>query len=292
MGRNTILALTCLAVFALGSGCGGQRKVVVGSKNFTEQLILAEMIAQQLERCAEVPVERRFHLGGTLLAHQAMLSGEIDIYPEYTGTALMTVLKESPEGRTAKEVFQRVQTEYRERYGIEWLEPLGFQNTFAMAVPGELARQHGWNSLSDAARSGFAFRLGVGYEFEQRADGLPGLLKIYPLRLEGSPRSMDLGLLYKAIEQGQVDMVAGNSTDGMISAMGLKVLEDDQGFFPPYEAAVLVRREIMANHQSMESCLVSLSGSMAETQIQRANGAIDSGKQSVVEIAAELLGGE
>lgn len=291
MGRNTVLALAALAILALTGGCGGQHKIVVGSKNFTEQLILGEMVAQQIERCADLPVERRFHLGGTLLAHQAMLAGEIDVYPEYTGTALMTVLKESPSG-SAGDVFEHVRKAYRERFGIEWLDPLGFENTFAMAVPGDLAQKHGWRTLSDAARSGFTFRLGVGYEFEQRADGLPGLLKTYPLRLEGAPRSMDLGLLYRAIEQGQVDMVAGNSTDGMIATMGLRVLEDDQGYFPPYEAALLVRGELVKNDRKLRSCLMVLSGRVSEERVRQANGMIDSSKLSVEEIASVLVGGE
>jgi len=246
------------------------------------------MIAQQIEKCADLPVERRFHLGGTLLAHQAIISGEIDIYPEYTGTALTTVLKEAPAG-SAQEVFERVRTAYRERFGIKWLDPLGFENTFAMAVPGDLAARLGLRTLSDAAASGFEFRLGVGYEFEQRADGLTGLLKTYPVRLEGAPRSMDLGLLYKAIEQGQVDMVAGNSTDGMIASMGLQVLEDDKRFFPPYEAAVLVRQASLNSFTGVGACLAYLSGRVTQEDIRRANLAVDSGNQRLASIATALL---
>lgn len=268
--------------------CGGSRKIVVGAKNFTEQLILGEMIAQQIEHCAGLPVERRFHLGGTLLAHQAMLSGEIDVYPEYTGTALMTVLKESPSGGK-NAVFARVRNVYRERFGIEWLEALGFENTFAMAVRGELARQKGWHTLSDAARSGFAFRLGVGYEFEQREDGLPGFLKTYPMRLDGAPRAMDLGLLYKAIEQDQVDMVAGGSTDGMIDVMGLQVLEDDRGYFPPYEAAVVVRGATAIEYPRLTGCLGALSGTLSATRIRGANQLVDESRVPLEAIALRLL---
>jgi osmoprotectant transport system substrate-binding protein len=288
MGRNTILALT-LFVCGFAVGCGGPRRVVVGSKSFTEQFILGELIALQIERCAGLPVDRKFGLGGALLAHQAITSGEIDVYPEYTGTALSSIAKEEPEGRTKEEVFARLRQVYRERYGVEWLGPLGFENTFAMAVPRELARKHGLRTLSDAVQSGVAFRLGVGYEFEQRPDGLPGLLQVYPLPLDGPPRAMDLGLLYRAIEQGQVDLVAGNSTDGQIAAMGLVVLEDDRRFFPPYEAAVVVRQQVLERFTPLRGCLEGLSGNLPLERIQKANRAVDRGESSAREAAAEML---
>jgi glycine betaine/choline ABC-type transport system substrate-binding protein len=278
-----------IVVCGCASGCGGTRGIVVGSKNFTEQLILGEVVAQQIERCAGLPVERRFQLGGTLMAHQAMQAGEIDVYPEYTGTALLTVLKESPRGMTAADVRQRVRTVYRERYGMEWLDPLGFQNTFAMAVPGSLARMQGWRTLSDAASSQFAFRLGVGYEFEQREDGLPGLRKVYPFQLNGAPRSMDLGLLYRAVEQGQVEMVAGNSTDGAIARMGLVVLEDDRGYFPPYEAAVLLRGDVSERHPRVRGCLEQLSGRLDEESMRTANEQVESGQHSAEDVAKRVL---
>lgn len=287
MVRIKILA-SAILLAAFLMGCGGPRKIVVGSKNFTEQLILGEMIAQHIEQCAGLAVERRFHLGGTLLAHQAMLNGEIDVYPEYTGTALMTVLNESPSGGKDA-VFARVRSVYRERFGIDWLEPLGFENTFAMAVRSELARERGWRTLSDAVRSGFAFRLGVGYEFEQRADGLPGLMKTYPLRLNGAPRAMDLGLLYKAIEQDQVDMVAGGSTDGMIAAMGLQVLEDDRGYFPPYEAALVARGEVLGSNEGLRKCLDGFSGALRDEAMREANRAVDANAESVESVATLLL---
>jgi glycine betaine/choline ABC-type transport system substrate-binding protein len=288
MGRNTILALSFF-LCGLTIGCGGPKPIVVGAKNFTEQFILGELIAQQIERCAGLPVERKFGLGGALLAHQAITSGEIDLYPEYTGTALASVVKESPAGRTKEQVLARVREVYRERYGVEWLEPLGFENTFAMAVPGDLARKHGLRTLSDAVRSGLAFRLGVGYEFEQRPDGLPGLRQVYPLKLDGTPQAMDLGLLYRAIEQGQVDLVAGNSTDGAIASMGLVVLEDDQRFFPPYEAAVLVRKRVLEQHAPLRGCLEGLAGRVTVEAMRRANRIVESGGVTEREAAAGLL---
>ncbi len=287
MDRNTLLASFVLLLIAFGIGCGGQRPIVVGSKNFTEQWILGELIAQQIEGCAHLPVERRFGLGGTLLAHQAIVSGEIDIYPEYTGTALTTVLHEDPAGRTPEQILARVREFYREKFGVLWLDPLGFENTFAMAIPGQLARQRRLRTLGDAARSDFAFRLGVGYEFEQRPDGLSGLLKLYPLKLDGAPRSMDLGLLYKAIEQGQVDMVAGNSTDGQIAAMALTVLEDDRNYFPPYWAAVLVRNAL--SNTPVPGCLSQLSGRISLEAIRDANRRMEAGSQEAHESARRIL---
>lgn len=288
MGRNKILALS-LFVCGLSIGCGGPKPIVVGTKNFTEQFVLGELIAQQVERCAGLPVERKFGLGGALLAHQAITNGEIDLYPEYTGTALASVVKEPPEGRTKEQVLARVREVYRERFGVEWLEPLGFENTFAMAVPGDLARRHGLRTLSDAARSGLAFRLAVGYEFEQRPDGLPGLLRVYPLKLEGTPRAMDLGLLYRAIEQGQVDLVAGNSTDGPIASMGLAVLEDDHRFFPPYEAAVLARRQTLEAHATLRGCLEGLAGRVTVEAMRQANRRVEAGEKTAQEAATGLL---
>lgn len=261
--------------------------MVVASKNFTEQLILGEIIAQQVEGCAGLPVERRLNLGGTLLAHQAITSGEVDLYPEYTGTALMSVLKEQPAGQ-AEAVLARVREVYEQQWDVTWLAPLGFENTFAMAVPRTLADEHELRTLSDAARSGVAWRLGVGYEFEQRPDGLPGLLRVYPLKLSGAPRTMDLGLLYRAMEQKQVDMVAASSTDGMLATLGLRVLEDDQHFFPPYEAVILVRKNTLTEHANLRGCLEALSGSISAEEMRRMNRQADSGG-SMEQIARDFL---
>lgn len=287
MDRNTVLG--CLFVIFLGValGCGGRKSIVVGAKNFTEQFVLGEIIAQQIEGCADLPVERRFNLGGTLLAHQAITSGNIDVYPEYTGTALTTVLKESASG-PAEAVLESVREAYKQRFGVRWLDPLGFENTFAIAVPGTIAENRGLRTLSEAAASGIAWRLGVGYEFEQRPDGLPGLLEIYPLRISGTPRSMDLGLLYRAIQQGQVDMIAGNSTDAMITAMGLQVLDDDKGFFPPYQAAILVREETIAAYPESVRCLNLLSGSFTVETMRQINGRVDAGVPAE-QVASEYL---
>ena len=288
MARNPILACAFLLASLLICGCGERKGVVVGAKNFTEQLILGEIISQQVERCAGVPVERRLNLGGTLLAHQAIVSGEIDIYPEYSGTALTSVLNEAPR-HDAAAVLARVREEYLRRWGVRWLDSLGFENTFAMAIPEALAERNALRTLSDAARSGIGWSLGVGYEFEERPDGLPGLLQTYPLKLESAPRTMDLGLLYSAIGQGQVNMVAANSTDGMLEAMRLRVLEDDRRFFPPYEAAILVREETLGRIAGLRGCLESLSGKFSETRMRALNLQADRGETDLRTVATEAI---
>ncbi len=214
----------------------------MGSKNFTEQVVLGEIIAQQLERRLHVHVERSLNLGGTLLAHQALVSGQIDLYPEYTGTALSAVLKDPLDNDPAG-VLARVRSEYLQKFQVEWLDPLGIDDSFAMVVSGALARQKKLDTLTDASAAEGTWTLGVGYEFEQRVDGLTALDKTYHLKWAASPKTMDLGLLYKALEQGQVTMIAANTTDGLLSKLDVKVLADDKRAFPPYQVCVAVREQ-------------------------------------------------
>ena len=222
-------AASLLLTIFVAAGCSSKPHVVVGSKNFTEQVLLGEIIAQQIEQKAQVPVERKLNLGGTLLAHEALKQGGIDLYPEYTGTALTAVLKE-PVLRDPGAVLERVRDAYRP-LGLVWLNPLGFDNTFAMVVRTDTARNEGLRSLSDAARRPQPWRLGVGYEFIQRPDGLDGLVRAYGLRLDGNPVSMDLGLLYPALESGRVGMAAASATDGRLADKGFTVLADDRHYF-------------------------------------------------------------
>lgn len=241
MDRTKIVAgLMGLCLAALcGGGCGQAPAVVVGSKNLTEQALLGEMMAQQIERRLHVKVERKLNLGGTLLAHRALVNGEIDLYPEYTGTALTAVLKQHPMQDPAA-VLNSVRTLYRSEWKLDWLEPLGFDNTFAMIVTGAEARANHLKTLSDAAAA-HPWRLGVGYEFAGRPDGLDGLLSTYGIHMAATPQTMDLGLLYTALEGKQVDMIAASATDGQISKMDVAVLQDDKHYFPPYQCAVVVR---------------------------------------------------
>jgi len=276
-----------LSLLLLAS-CSRPHRLTVGSKNFTEQIILGEIVAQLIERRLHVPVDRKLDLGGTLLAQQALRSGEIDMYPEYTGTALTAVLKLPPLSDPAA-VMERVRGEYRKRWNLEWLDPLGFDNTFAMVVRGPDARAAGLDTLSDAAHRSHGWKLGAGYEFMQRPDGLPGLLQTYHLPLDGAPKSMDLGLLYSALEQRQVDMAAANATDGMLSALDVKVLRDDRRYFPPYQAALIVRAQCLAGHAGLQVALGQLAGKLPDTAMRKLNYEVDGKHRQVAEVAREWL---
>jgi len=280
--------LTCIVALLAAAGCSRPRALTVGSKNFTEQIVLGEIVAQQLERRLHVHVERKLDLGGTLLAQRALRSGQIDVYPEYTGTALTAVLKLPPSSNAAA-VFERVRGEYRRRWNLEWLAPLGFDNTFAMVIRGPEARAEGIATLSDAARRPQGWKLGIGYEFSERPDGLRGLLHTYHLRLAGDPQTMDLGLLYRALEQKQVDMVAANATDGMLSVLDVTVLRDDRHYFPPYQAALVARAQSLAAHPGMQTALEQLSGRLDDATMRRLNYEVDGRHRPVGEVAREWL---
>ncbi len=280
----------CVIFCCALAACSRSHTVTVGSKNFTEQVVLGEIAAQHLERRLGEKIDRKLNLGGTLLVHQALIHGQIDLYPEYTGTALTAVLKLPPLS-DANEVLNEVRVEYAKRWKIDWLEPLGFNNTFAMVVPGGAARGARLETLTDAARRGppGGWALGAGYEFQQRPDGLEGLLKTYHLPLKGQPKIMDLGLLYKALEQNQVDMIAANATDGMLSVLDVRVLEDDRHYFPPYQAAFLIREETARAHPRLRRALAELSGKFSDQIMQKLNYEIDGKHRPVAEVAEEFL---
>jgi osmoprotectant transport system substrate-binding protein len=275
----------CLLLI-LVAGCSARRAMTVGSKNFTEQIVLGEIVAQHLEHRLGQRVDRKLDLGGTLLTHEALVKGSIDLYPEYTGTALTNVLKLAPSADAAA-VLESVRRGYRQ-WGLEWLDPLGFNNTFAMVIRNQDARARRVRTLSEAARYQPGWKLGVGYEFLQRPDGLPGLLRAYPLRLQGSPVSMDLGLLYPALEQGKVDMVAASETDGMLSLLKVEVLEDDRHYFPPYQAALVVRERALADAR-VRAALGELSGRFSNEVMRRLNYAVDGEHRPARLVAARFL---
>jgi len=287
MRRRALLLLVCVALF---SGCraGRERRIVIGSKNFTEQIVLAELLAQHIEARTGLAVERKVNLGGTLICQQAMRAGEIDLYVEYTGTALTAVLNEKPSGDPA-EVYDRVKKAYAERFGFELTEPLGFNNTFAMVVRGEDAQQFHLRTISDIAPYAPRWRAGFGYEFMERPDGFRGWAETYQLRFAQSPRIMDLGLIYRALKEKQVDIVAGNSTDGLIDALGLVVLVDDRHYFPPYEAVPIVRRQTLERHPELRAALRELGGKISEAEMRRLNYAVDGEHRDVAQVAREFL---
>ncbi len=278
----------CLIVLTLTACSSGPRRIAVGSKNFTESIVLGEIVAEQLERKLGQPVDHKLNLGGTLLAHEALAAGSIDVYPEYTGTALAAVLK-SPPSNDAAEVFKHVSDEYQKRWGLRWLRPLGFNDTFAMVVRGETARASKLAAISDAAQRAQPWKLGVGYEFLQRADGLKGLVSTYGLKVEGQPISMDLGLLYRALEGKQVEMVAANSTDGQLGIRDVVVLRDDKHYFPPYECALVVRDAALAAHPGMQAALEQLSGTINDAEMRRLNHELEGKHRPAREVSAEFL---
>lgn len=270
-------------------GCGGSDRIVVGSKNFSEQVLLGELVAQQIERRTDLAVDRRFNLGGTLICDQAIRSGRLDLYVEYTGTALTAILELEPV-RDPGEALRLVREAYRD-LGVKWLDPLGFNNTFAMLVRGETARRLGISTLSEAGPHATQWRPGFGYEFKERKDGYDGLVAEYGFEFAEAPRFMELGLLYRALSEGQIDLAAGNSTDGLIDALDLTVLRDDRGYFPPYDAAILARRDTLQAHPGLEAALLELSGTISEPNMRRMNYEVDGRRRSVKEVAREFLDG-
>jgi osmoprotectant transport system substrate-binding protein len=274
---------------ALLPGCGGSRAIRVGSKNFTEQLILGELIAQLLEAKLGARVSRRLNLGGTLLAHQAMLHGELDLYPEYTGTAYAAILHESGL-HDAGAVFAKVRSTYEKNFGLRWLDPLGFDNTFAVVIRGEDARKLAIRKLSEASQAAVRWRLGVGYEFSKRADGLQALTSTYPsVHWDGSPTSMDLGLLYRALDQGQVSMAVGSSTDGALTAHDFVVLDDDLHAFGPYQACIVTKADRLREVPGLEETLTKLSGRISTEAMRRLNFKADGEHQKLADVAAGFV---
>ncbi len=282
MDRKKIF--TALAALLLTS-CTHQPELTVGSKNFAEQLILGELVSQHLENTLHIHVRRKLDLGGTLLAHKALQAGEIDLYPEYTGTALTAILKQPPDS-DAVAVLTKVRDGYRP-LKLEWSDPIGFNNTFAMVIRKDDAEARNAHTITAAAGFEKGWRLGVGYEFVSRPDGLPGLIGTYRLNTKGSVKTMDLGLLYKALEQGQVDMVAGNSTDGQLSQKEFVVLEDDRHYFPPYEAAWVVRSDAYQKFPALTDALSKLK--LNTDQIRGLNHELEGKHTPVREIAKKFL---
>jgi osmoprotectant transport system substrate-binding protein len=281
----------CLILVTLGlPACAPSHsdRVVIGSKNFTESLILAELLAQQIESHTHLKVERRFYLAGTYICQQALLAGRIDIYPEYTGTALTAILKQKVGGDKA-EVYQRVKSEYETQLGLTLGPPFGFNDTFAMEIRGEDARRLNLKTLSQAAAFTPRWRAGFGYEFMERPDGYAGLAAAYGLHFAASPRIMDLGLLAPALKNRQIDIAAGNATDGLIPALDLFALEDDRHYFPPYEAVAVIRQQTAQQHPEVAQAIGELAGRISDQEMRQLNYALDGQHRDVKDVAQEFL---
>ncbi|HVN18519.1 MAG TPA: glycine betaine ABC transporter substrate-binding protein [Dongiaceae bacterium] len=287
--RRFVLALLALSsVCAISCAPSHSDRVVVGSKNFTESFILGELIAQQIETHTNLKVERRFYLAGTHICQQAMLAGRIDIYPEYTGTALTAILKQGI-SRDKQQVYQLVKSEYERRFGLTLEPAFGFNDTFAMEIRAEDARRFNVKTLSEAAQFAPHWRAGFGYEFMERPDGYKGLVATYGLRFAAEPRIMDLGLLARALKDRQIDFAGGNATDGLIPALDLFVLQDDRHYFPPYEAVPVVREQTLQHHPEIVGALQELAGTISDQEMQRMNYAVDGQHRDTRDVVREFL---
>ncbi len=286
MQRRTFLS--ALALLAC-SGCApGTPELTVGSKNFTEQLILGELLAQYLRSTCRMPVNGRYYLAGTYICQQAILAGRIDTYVEYTGTALAAILKASYAGDPAA-VYNLVKSQYQSRFHLDVMPALGFNNSFAMVMRGDDAQRLGVKTLSQLATVAPQLRLGVGYEFLERQDGYPGLVRTYRLRFAEAPRVMDLGLLYRALQNRSVDIVAGSNTDGLIAALKLVVLDDDKHYFPPYDAVPIARPALLQQCPPAQAAFQRLGGSISANDMRAMNYAVDGEKKDAGEVARRFL---
>ncbi|HUC41123.1 MAG TPA: glycine betaine ABC transporter substrate-binding protein [Gemmatimonadales bacterium] len=268
--------------------CGRQQKIIVGSKNFTESDLLAEIVAQQIERRTGLPVERKLHLGGTFVCHQAITTGGIDAYVEYTGTAFTAILKQTPIS-DPDSVLRFVNAEYGRRFRLRWTAPFGFDNTFAILVRHADATRYRLKSIADLAAVSSRLKAGFGYEFLERQDGFAGLARTYGLRFSQPPTSMDLGLTTRALADGKVDVIAGNSTDGQIVALDLVQLTDDRLYFPPYRAAPVIRREVLERYPQVGAALAELGGRISNAEMRRLNALAEVEHRDIADIAREWL---
>jgi osmoprotectant transport system substrate-binding protein len=283
------LGVTLLLIAVASCAChnASRPQLVVTSKFFTEHVVLAELLAQHIEARTGIPVRRKSNLGGTLLVQKAMLSGQVDLYVEYTGTALTGVLGEKPQGDSSA-VYHRVKDEYARRFGFEVTEPLGFANSFAMVVRGEDARNEHLAKISDIVPLAPRWRAGVGYEFLERPDGYRGWTERYGLKFGKDPSVLDLGLVYRALAEKKVDIVAGNSTDGLIDALGLVALEDDRHYFPPYDAIPIVRHAALQKFPQLRAALAELGGRISEEEMRRLNRQVDADQRDVAAVVREF----
>lgn len=286
--RSALAAVASLLLVAVAA-CAPPRPdyPVIGAKNFTEQVVLGELLAQHIESVTGMKVERRFYLAGSYICNQALIAGRIDAYVEYTGTALTAILKQ-PVDKDPQRVLDTVRRLYEQRDQVVATAPLGFENTFAMVIRGQQAQDLHLTTLSQAAQYSPRWKLGVGYEFEQRPDGLPGLEQAYGLKFDGAPRVMDLGLLYRVLNGRQVDIIAGNSTDGPIKAFHLAVLQDDKHYFPPYQAVPLVRQAALDRWPQLRAAFDSLAGKVTAEQMQTMNEAVDGEHRDPADVVREF----
>jgi osmoprotectant transport system substrate-binding protein len=296
--RSTLGVSLVAALVLLLPACAPSHsdRIVVGSKNFTESYLLGEIIAQTIEAQqsgahSNLKVERRFYLAGTYICQQAILAGRLDVYPEYTGTALTAILKQPANG-VRDAVYRQVKSEYERRFGLTLGPAFGFNDTFAMEIRGADARRLNIKTLSQAAAFSPQWRAGFGFEFMERPDGYRGLAATYGLHFAEQPRIMDLGLLARALKDHQIDLAAGNATDGLIPKLDLFVLEDDRHYFPPYEAVSIIRGETLRRHPEVGQAIDELAGKISDEEMRRLNYAVDGQHRDAKDVVHEFLKGK
>ena len=299
-GRRKIVGFGVVTILAVVVGVGflpnfksqtsnpktetaAQNKIVVGSKDFTESVILAEILAQMLEKRG-VTVERKLELAGNL-THDGLLSNQIDVYPEYTGTAYTAILKHTPI-TDPQAVYDQTKTEYADKFGLAVSPQLGFSNDFAILVRGEVARKNNLKTISDAVPLAKNWQAGFGQDFMSRADGYSGFSKAYGFNFAKQPREMDLSLTYRALQSSELDIIAGNSTDGLIAALDLFQLADDKHYFPPYQAVFMARLDIP---ETLNETFEKLKSAISTDEMRRMNYEVDGGKKSPKDVAAEWI---
>lgn len=275
---------------AAGDGAKAGGRVKVGSKNFTEQVLLGEIMSQLIEAQTDLRVDKKLNLAGTQVCFEALKSGELDIYADYTGTALTAILKQEVSADSAG-VYDAVKSAYEEQFGITWLDPLGFNNTYTLTMRKAQAAELGVKTISDLAPLSKELVLGASYEFLERPDGYPGLQEFYGLDFSQA-KGMDAGLTYRAVASEKVDVIDGFATDGRIPAFELVILEDDKGFFPPYDAAPLVRQDTLEKHPELAEALNLLSGRLPDDKMRDMNYRVDERNEQAADVAREFLQSE
>ncbi|MCM3692563.1 glycine betaine ABC transporter substrate-binding protein [Neobacillus niacini] len=290
--KRIVIAIASIIIVAAGaltvySKANAADKIVVGSKNYSEQLILGNMLADIIESKTDIEVERKMNLGGSQVAFSAIKNGDVDMYVEYTGTGLVNILNQSPQS-DPDEVYDYVKKEFKEQFAIDMLKPLGFNNTYALAVRPDTAEQFNLNTISDLAKVSEDMVMGPTIEFPNREDGLIGLAKTYNLNFK-DVKAIDGGLRYTALDNHKSDVIDAFSTDGLIEEFGLKVLEDDKNFFPPYYAVPIVKEETLKEHPELEETLNLLAGILTDDKMRKLNYKVDSLKESPAQVAKEFL---
>lgn len=290
MKKKIMIMIAALLVMTLAlSGCGGDKKsVVIGSKDFSESIILGEMFAQLIENNTDIEVVRKLNMGGTFVCFEAIKNGDIDIYPEYTGTGLTAQLKMDVI-TDSEEAYRVVAEEFNKQFDIKWLSPLGLNNTYTLAVTQEVAEEFGVETFSDLAAVSEDLIFGAEHEFFNRQDGFEGLVEAYGMEFKGEPKKMQVALKYQAIGNGDMDVTDAFATDGQIIQYNLKILEDDKGFFPPYYVAPIVKNETLEQFPELEEVLDRLAGLIDDATMTELNYRVDVEGESVETVATDFL---